>query len=244
MSETKKPKITPVLKMIEQAIKLWWKNLKKIVMVYVWGIVYALIPVAVMFLLFALNETSLGNSWTFKGIAIFLAFWSFLFMIYFFIRTYISMFLLLKKEFAGSERKIFEESKDYFWSYIVLVLLTLILSILWFFALVIPMLIFSVFYCLTAYAFFFEGKRDIDAVLRSYHLVRGYWWAVFGRVLLFGLALWLFIVIISLPMYAVSQTSTFYYIWSTLVQIANMLIGPMAMIFTYHLFKDLVKIKS
>lgn len=244
MSEIKKPKITPVFKMIEQSAKIWGKNLQKIVMIYVWGIIYVLVPLAVLFLLLVLSETGLLNGWFLKGVAIFFAFWSFLFMIYFFIRIYISMFLLLKKDFTGSERKIFEESKDYFWSYLVLVILMFILSLLWFSALIIPVFIFAIFYCLADYAFIFEGKRDIDAILRSYRLVRSYWWAVFGRVALFSVFLWLFILVISLPLHAVSDTSVFYYVWSSFLQIINMLIGPMAMIFTYHLFKDLVKIKS
>ncbi len=244
MSETKKPKITPALKMIEQAAKLWGKNLQKIVMVYVWGILYALAPIAILFLLLVLNETGLLSSWLLKGVAIFFAFWSVLFMVYFFVRTYIAMFLLVKKDFTGSERKIFEESKDYFWSYLVLVMLTFVLSLLWFSALVIPVFVFAIFYCLSDYAFIFESKRDIDAILRSYHLVRGYWWATFGRLALFGFALWLVILIISLPLRAVSDTSAFYYIWNSFIQIVNMLVGPMTIIFTYHLFKDLVKIKS
>jgi hypothetical protein len=244
MEEKNTAKLTPVFKMLEIAIKLWWKNLRKFVAIYVWGFIYALIPLAVIMLLVVVHTTSIGSNIVVQALSVFLGLWSILFIIYFFLRTYITMFLLVKEDFVGEEKKLFKESANYFWSYFTLAILSLTLLALWFLALVIPAVIFSIFYCLAVYAYFFEGKRDIDAIRRSYELVRGNWWSVFGRIFILGAALWAFIFIISLPLNFVASDGVFYSIWGGLVQIVNMLIGPIALLFTYNLFKDLVKNKA
>ena len=245
METNKKPKLTPVFELIGQALAVWWKNLKKIVMIYLWGLLFALVPLLVLLLLFGLGAIdSVGGTLVFRIITVFLGFWAVIIAIYFLTRSILSIFLLVKNDYQGKERGIYQESAKYFWPYLALVLLTTVLILLFFLALVIPAIIFSVFYVFAVYAFFFEGKRDYDALKRSHELVRGYWWEVFGRLLFLGLVFWLLMFILSLPLYWLSPDGLFGQIWNGLIQVVNFLIGPIVVFYNYRLFNDLVKIKK
>lgn len=164
--------------------------------------------------------------------------------IYFYIRTYMALFLLVKEGYRGKELDIFRSTYRQFWPYLGLVLLTTVFVLLWSLLLIIPGIIFSILYSLVVYVYFFEGKRGMKAIKRSVRLVKGYWWPVFGRFLFLGIILWLFTVIISTPMYVAAKDSVFYVLWNAIVQIISFLIGPISLLFTYYIYKDLVKIKK
>jgi hypothetical protein len=245
MSEDKKPKLRPVFENLETALKTWWKHLIKFVRIYLWGLLFTLAPIMIFLIVLGLGFlTRLEQTLPFLIIGGFIGIWALIFAIYFAVRTYISLFILVKKEYSGKELEIYKESKDYFWSYLALVALTFILMMLWFLALIIPAIIYSIFYAFAVYAFMFEGKRDISAVKRSQELVTGYWWAVFGRFLFIGLILWIFMMIISIPLNFVPETSLFAIVWTAFIQIVNYLVGPICMLFTYQIYQDLVKIKK
>lgn len=245
MEKEKKIKMIPGFDLLKSAIILWWKHLGKFIMIYVWGIAYAAIPVVVILLLVSVGiAANLWSNTYFAVSAAFVCFWAFLFVIYYSVRTYLSMFLLLKHNYAKKELVIYQESAEYFWSYLTLILLTFILLTLWFLALLIPAIIFSIFYTFACYAFIFEGKRDIDAIWRSQELVRDYWWAVLGRFVIFGIALWLFMLIVSAPLHVLTAGGAGATIWSIVVQIINYLVGPIGLIFTYSMYQELVRIKK
>jgi len=245
MAEGKKTKITPVFDLLGQAVVMWWKNLRKIIMIYLWGLLFALIPLVVLLLLIGIGSIgAVSSHLAFKIIVVFLGFWSVALAIYFAARAYLSIFLLVKEDFKGQELKIYKESAKYFWSYLALALLMMVLILLWFLALVIPAIIFTVFYSLAVYAFFFEGKREYEAIKRSYELVKGYWWEVFGRFLFLGLVFWLVMMILSLPLKFIAVDSLGWQIWNGLVQVISFLIGPVALLYNYRVYSDLVKIKK
>jgi len=244
MGQEAKAKLTPVFTILEQAIKVWWRNLKKFILVYLWGLLFTLIPVVVVFLFFSLDSW-FGpiNTVSFRVLGLLILIIGALFALYFSIRTYISIFLLVKKDYHGQELDIFKESAKYFWPYLGLVVLTTIFILLWTLLLVIPGIIYSVFYCLAVYAFFFEGKTGLAAIKRSVHLVGSYWWPVFGRLVVLGIVMWLLMMIVSLPVSFVTENSIFFHIWNAITQIISFLIGPIVLLFTYHIYQDLVKIK-
>lgn len=245
MDQEKKPKLTPVLTMLETAIKVWWKNLKKIITVYLWGLAFALIPLIIILALAGI-DTFLGERSP-LSFQIFLAVVSvagIFLALYFAIRAYLGIFLLVKKNYEGQELAIYKETKKIFWPYIGLALLSTVLILLWTLLLIIPGIIYSVFYCLAVYVFFFEDKRGMAAIRRSIKLVSDYWWPVFGRVIVVALLMWVIIMLISLPLSYIAKPSFLYYFWSGLVQVVNMVIGPIVLLFTYQIYQELVKIKQ
>jgi len=166
------------------------------------------------------------------------------FIIYFTVRAYIGIFLVVKHDYQGHEKDIFKETKKWFWPYLGLTLLTSVFVLLWTCLLIIPGIIFSIFYSLAAYVLFFEDKRGMAAIRRSVQLIKKYWWAVFGRFLLLGLVMWVFTVLLSIPLVMTVENSFFFHFWNVVVQVINMLIGPIALLFSYQIYQELVKIKK
>lgn len=239
-----KQKITPVYDLLESAINIWWKNLLKFVKVYLWGALFTLIPVVIMFLLILSTYSSLASSLFVLVPILILSGVCFLAVIYLLFCTYIGTFLLVKNNYQGNELEIFKETRKYFWDYFWLSILTAILIILWTLLLIIPGIIFSVFYSFAVYVFFFENIKGMAAIRKSLNLVKGYWWPVFGRFIVIGIALWIFTVIISIPLYFTNDKSYFYSFWSFIIQIINFLVGPISLLYFYQIYQDLSRIKK
>ncbi len=240
-----KPKLTPTFTILEKAIKEWWKNLAKFIGVYLWGLLYALIPLAIIAIIAGLEAWKGDELNMAAQIALVtLMVLAFLVVIYYAVRAYAGSFLLIKKNYEGREKDIFKETKDYFWPYIGLAILTTIFILLWSLLLIIPGIIASIFYSFAVYALFFEGQKGMSAIKRSVRLVKGYWWAIFGRVLLLGVLIWIFSMIISLPMVFSQPGELLYSIWNGVVQVISIIIGPISLLFCYRIYQDLVKIKK
>ena len=169
---------------------------------------------------------------------------AYLIVIYFYIRTQISIFLFIKDGYQGKPEKVFESSKDLFWPYLGLSILTAVLIFLWLLLLIIPGIIFSVFYVFAVYVFFCEDKRGMEAIKRSKNLVKGYFWQIFGRILFLFLVTLIFVSIIGFPSFPLAKESTAYEIWDVIMQIINMIVAPVYIIFFFKIYRDLVKIKQ
>jgi hypothetical protein len=242
-----KQKLTPTFKILENAILVWWKNLNKILKVYWEAIKFTLIPLGIILVLLILNFVFANNvavSSMLKVLGLTVGVVALVFAIYFSIRAYMGVYLLIGKNYEGEAKEIFKETKDLFWPYIGLSLLTALLIIGWTLLLIIPGIIFSVLYSFAVYAFFFEGERGMEAIKSSRALVKGYFWPVVGRILLLSLILWVVTAIIAAPLSAMTKDSAGYTLWNTVVQIFSFLIGPIAILFSYNIYTDLVKIKK
>jgi hypothetical protein len=244
MKENNQPQLTPIADNLRAALQTWWKNLKKFVLIYCWGLLFSLMSLAVVFIFLGLDHWVGQNNLPLHILAILLAVLGTLAAIYFYIRTYISMFLLVKKNYAGEEFSIFKESGQYFWPYLGLAVLTFVFVLLWCLLLIIPGIIYSVFYSFAVYAFFFEDRRGLKAIRRSVQLVSTYWWPVFWRYVVITLALWAVMLIITIPLHFSSVDSAFSQVWRMIMQVVEFLIGPIVMIYSYNIYQDLVKIKK
>ncbi|MFA5023811.1 MAG: hypothetical protein WC523_02535 [Patescibacteria group bacterium] len=247
MEQEKKPKLTPVFTLLESAIKTWWKNLRKIIGVYIWGLFLAIIPLVIVLIFFGLAawlDQNSATSLSFKIVLGVVTAVGILLAVYFSIRAYMGVFLLVKKDYQGQELEIFKETKKLFWPYLGLTILTTVLIFLWALLLIIPGIIYSIFYSFAVYAFFFEDKRGMAAIRRSFSLVKGYWWPVFGRLLVLGIVCWIFLMLISIPLGLSDDQSVFYQIWNIFIQVVNFLVGPIALLFSYQIYQDLVKLKK
>jgi hypothetical protein len=244
-SKEAKIKLSSVFGNFEIAWRAWWKNLKKIVFIYLWGLLYALIPMAVIAILLTVNyffggQLGLG----FRVATIVVAALGFLVSLYFFIRSYLGIFLLVKHDYSGQEKTLFKETRQFFWPYIGLAFMTFLFVLPYFFLLVIPGIIWSVLCSFTAYVLFFENKKGLEAISRSVKLATGYFWPLLGRFLFIGVIIWVFSLLISIPLSLTDAGSLFNSIWSGVVQVISFLIGPIVLIYTYNIYKELVAIKK
>jgi len=240
-----KPKLTPISINLGESIKVWWKNLPKFISIFLWGLLFSIIPLFVVFLFFSLGYLfgAIGNiAFTIAGVII--AIIGCALAIYFAIRFYVVNFLLVKENFKGDVLELFKKTKVLFWPYFWLSILSAILIFLWCLLLIIPGIIFSIFYSLAVYALLFEGEKGMNAIRRSKKLIKGYFWPVLGRLFVIGLLVWLFMMIISIPVLNMEETSAFAIVWNIIIQAVSFIIGPIVILFSYSIFKDLVKIKK
>lgn len=83
-----------------------------------------------------------------------------------------------------------------------------------------------------------KDLRGLAALRTSQELVTGYWWAVFGRLLILGLVLMLIQGVIS------GIFGLFGNIWSAVAQIIfNVIAAPFSIVYSYGLFRSLRAVK-
>jgi hypothetical protein len=167
------------------------------------------------------------------------AFW------YIMLRTMTALFLYIKNH--GKEQEVwqvFANGKEIVWSVFFISLLVGIKVFLWTLLLIIPGIIFSVYYSLSSWSLIYENKKGNEALKRSKSLIEGYWWAVVGRnAYLFLLYIVVFFVI-SLPTMLMPEKSAAANIYSYLIQAVNYFVLPIYYVFTALIYKELIRIKG
>lgn len=98
---------------------------------------------------------------------------------------YAQIFLI--KESNLSVREAFDKSRKYFWRYIWLTIISAIVIMVGFILVVIPGIVFSIWFSFAFYVLVFEGVGGIAALKRSRNLVRGFWWTVLARLIVISL---------------------------------------------------------
>lgn len=81
-------------------------------------------------------------------------------------------------------RRAFSHARKVFWHYILIMILVALAVGLGFAAFFIPGIIIGVYLILTETIAVLEGEKHVDALKRSYHLVKDNFWAVLWRFLL------------------------------------------------------------
>lgn len=115
-------------------------------------------------------------------------------------------------------------------SYLWVTILVGVITFAGFLLLVVPGIIFAVWYSLALYILVAEDLRGMKALSRSKQLVRGYWWSV----------LWRFIVVFLIVMVAIILFSFIPIVGN----IVSLVASPFTVVFGYLLYEDLKKLKA
>lgn len=118
---------------------------------------------------------------------------------------------------------------SYFWISLLVGIITLVGFLLF----IIPGIIFAIWFGLAAYVLVAEGLTGMKALSRSKQLVSGYWWPVFGRILvvfLIVIVLNLIISVLNMPRIIQSVISLF--------------LGPFFATYYFLIYGDLKKLKE
>ncbi|MCL5094023.1 MAG: hypothetical protein M1355_02745 [Patescibacteria group bacterium] len=105
------------------------------------------------------------------------------------------------------------------------------------FLLIVPALIFGIWYSFAPFILFSENLRGRAALRRSHDLVRGRWWGVFGRIILASLL----VGAISLPFSALALIPRVGNILNSLLQVATTIFITT---YSYFLYKGLKSTKQ
>jgi len=92
---------------------------------------------------------------------------------------------------------------------------------------IIPGIIFCIWFCFSAFVYIEEGTKGVAALKRSKQLVAGYWWPIFGRLLVIGI---------------VATLLSWIKIFGTIINV--FFVTPFTIVFLYALYQDLKRVKS
>ena len=160
-----------------------------------------------------------------------------------FIGTIISFFAYLALIFAMQEKISWGEAYrlawSRIWSYSWLVILSAFVILGGFVMLVVPGIIFSIWFAFAAYAFVLEKEEGMNALLRSRQYVQGHWWQVFGRQIVFGLAALVVMILLGLVGTALGGEAGA----SFIVNLFILLLAPLSVAYVYTLYQNLKSLK-
>jgi len=133
------------------------------------------------------------------------------------------------------------QARKFVWQYLWVSILLALAVAVGFVLIVIPGIYLMVALFASSYIVILEGKRNLDVLRRSRQLVKGYWWPVFGRILL-TFAIGIIISIIASPFGRdIEDSSASYNIVESLM---TLIVTPFLVHYMYSIYKSLVKIKS
>jgi hypothetical protein len=243
---TLRPRLPAAPAIFSMAWQMYRERFIKFLHLYWLGFL-VLLPFMVVMLLFALTKTFLPGGPTSQVTTVLLILAGVITLpvaIYFGARTQISIILMYSQPPSAATKEIFAASRQYFWSYLWLVILTGILVMLWALLFIIPAIIWGVFYSFGSLVLIYGGLKGYAALKHSRELIRGYWWAVFGREMFLGLVFMVIMIILSIPSSAIPNQGLARDFWNMITQIVNWLIGPFAGLYIYLLYRNLVTIKN
>lgn len=241
-----KPKISTCQELAKKSWLIYKENFKKLINLmliplvsfFVLGVlaIFSIIPI----FLFHTSNNAIRYG-LFVLVFIVLVFILFLF-IYIAIATHASMFILIKNHKEKiSVKEALKQGRKIVIKFFVTNLFIALFVCLWMFLLIIPGIYMTLAYSMAIWILINEGIGGLAALKKSKQLVKGYWFAIFGRYLVVYLFLY---AVIMIPIIIFGEKSGLGLTWSFLSQIFSFLFAPFIMIYTYHIYLDLKKIKN
>ena len=137
-------------------------------------------------------------------------------------------------------KQAFLRAKKIAGKFFVLNLLIFIFTMLWSLLFIIPGMYMALAYSMAIWIFIYEDISGTAAIKKSKELIKGHWWAVFGRFAGVYLIFYLIIVIPSIFL-GDSGLGT---LWMFITQILSFLAAPFFMIYQCFMYWDLKRVKG
>ena len=233
----------PLLKaaalMYQDRLKKYWQMYLYVLAGFVPLIIVTTVFVSINFIKLPLAQEQITNiTFGLLGLC------SVLFLIYFSVRAKVGVMLVCSENQDVSAKELFKKSKQYFSSYLGVSILIAIFTLLWTLLFIIPGIIFSVYYSFAAFIVVYENKKAMAAIKQSKNLIKGYWWAIFGRLAYVVIFIMIINILLSSPNYFLPKNSLALNIWELVVRLIIVLISPVALFYNYLLYKNISTIKN
>ncbi len=155
--------------------------------------------------------------------------------------SYVALLFAIKQRETGiGIRECFKKGWRKIISFIWISFLEVIIVFGGFLLLIIPGIIFSIWFSLAKYILVSEDQRGMKALLKSKQLIKGNWWPVAWRFLLMGLIM---TIISSILLYGGNYILTFWEISTGkklgLGDISSFVLSPFMVIFGYLIYEGL-----
>ncbi|MEI6288707.1 MAG: hypothetical protein WCP18_04020, partial [bacterium] len=99
--------------------------------------------------------------------------------------SYSQIFIISEADKELKLKEIFWKGKKYFWRFVLMSIISAMIIYFAYIFFIIPGIIASVFVSFALYALLLENLGAWQAIKRSYNLVKGWWWTIFFRIILF-----------------------------------------------------------
>ncbi len=235
-----RPKLESSWTLLRKSWQLYRKHFLDFIEMYLWGALGALPLFAIALMIILINyffQNAMQESMIAIIIAVIALVLASLWALYYGIRAHIGIWILITHP-KLQVRQAFIKSNKYIVNYLVISILSGILLMLLFCALIIPGIIFYGYWAFATMLVIVEGiKSTREALRRSKELVKGYWWPVLGRFILIALIYTILVMIISIPVEYLQDNIAKSY--SFVVNVLSTLLTPVLLAYSYHLYKDL-----
>ncbi|MBP6858805.1 MAG: hypothetical protein KBC33_03180 [Candidatus Pacebacteria bacterium] len=141
-------------------------------------------------------------------------------------------------------KEYYKMAFTYFWSVILVGIISALVGIGGFMLLIVPGIIVSVYVIFYNYALVIDGKRGFGALLESYQLVRGRWRAVLGRAVLIGLVSMAISLIASLIVGLFGGEEAPAAVSGLMNILTTAVISPLTVLFTYRVYGALKAVRQ
>ncbi len=190
-----------------------------------------LLPALVMALGYVLRGIALGSLFSLLGSLLIFIGW-----ILFSFSVVTVIFSLHHKTGVDAS---YQATIKWFWPFVWLIILEILAVAGGFVMLIIPGIWLAFSFSFAVYVFVVEQRRGLDVLRQSKEYVKGYWWAVVGRVVLLGLA---FSVIGAVVKFCAAFLAGTIGAGIASVALAVFFV-PFSVIYTYLIFKNLRELK-
>lgn len=130
---------------------------------------------------------------------------------------------------------LYGEAKRYFFPYLWIGILNGLAVFAGMILFIIPGIIVAIWFIFSGYTLVLEDKRGTQALKASKALVKGRWWAVFGRSVVIGLVFGIPFIIIYLALVFIVPDLA---IATAIFNIVSTLVIPIGLAYSYFLYKD------
>jgi hypothetical protein len=147
--------------------------------------------------------------------------------------------LIFSLHHAAGVDASYKATIGWFWPFVWVIILEVLAVLGGSMMLIVPGIWLAVALMLVMYVFVVEHRRGVDVLRQSKDYIRGYWWAVLGRVFLLGLIFLIATIVIEIPVMIVAGNAA-----RVLVTMAMALFFvPFSMIYHYVIFENLRELK-
>lgn len=234
-----KLKLMSISELWRSSWQIYIKKFSDFVEMYLWGML-GLLPLIGVGFLGAILFLGLNlNLWPVYILILILGIAALAWSIYYGTRAKIGLLLIIQNE-TVSVKENFKQSREYFWPYFLISIVTTILIILALLLLIVPGIILAIYWSFALLVTVIEKKKTVsEATKRSYALVKGYWWPVCGRILFMVILALILSAILNIPMSSLDGTAEKAY--ALVINIIFALLSPLFLVYSYLLYQDLVK---
>ncbi len=140
-------------------------------------------------------------------------------------------------------KESYRQSVALFWPFVWVSILGVVVTIGGFIMLIVPGIMMGIWFLFSRYLVITEGRRGLDALVQSREYARGYWFALFGRMLLMGIVIAVLSAIVS-GLLTLLITVTAGAIFAPIVNILIwVFVVPFSVIYLYVIYKNVVALK-